>query len=105
MPDTSRISEAYKASAVQFIHTELDLGLTFCQVGLTTSERSNAVRNLANAKEALASALCFQERLTLTATQRHEFEQKLSLLRSLLALRWSSVSAPPQRLVCPSRAA
>ena len=84
MRHITHVSETYNANAVQFVLTELDLGITFCQVGMTTRDPDHAARNAENAREALDGVLHFKTRVELTAEERVTIADKLSVLQSLL---------------------
>src|SRR5262249_25696161 len=52
----SQLAASYQKARFQFIMTELDLGITFCRLALSTKSNEAAVRNANNAMRAYDSA-------------------------------------------------
>ena len=69
---------------VEFALTELDLAITFCQVGLTTRDFDRAERNVENARVALQSVLHVKEHLSLDEQERKTVSAKTSQVAFLL---------------------
>ena len=80
----AHLHEQEDAMRIQLIATELDLGITFCQVAATTSDPVRYKRNIANAGEAYSAVLRFLGLLHQPDGVAAEFQAKLSQLESLL---------------------
>jgi hypothetical protein len=71
-------------AGIGFVLIELDLGITFCQVGLTTREFARAERNAENARTAMRAVLHVKENLRFSAEERGMVSAKTSQLAMLL---------------------
>ena len=69
---------------VEFVLVELDLAITFCEVGLATRDFARAERNAENARTALEAVLKTKERLLLNQQARQIICTKTSKLAALL---------------------
>jgi hypothetical protein len=69
---------------LEFVLTELDLAITFCEVGLTTRSLIRAERNADNARVTLETILRTKKRLTLNQEARLLLSAKTSKLVCLL---------------------
>ena len=63
---------------VEFLLIELDLAVTFCEVGLATRDFVRAERNADNARAALQAVLHAKENLSLTDRERQAVLTKTS---------------------------
>lgn len=84
--DLQDLAERQKSLKLQFIHNELDLAITFCQVAGTTENRETADRNTGNARR--ACEVITHELSTGTALRvadREEVEGKLTRVQGMLA--------------------
>ena len=66
------------------MNIELDLAITFCEVGLTTRDLARAERNADNARLALQAVLRVRDRVPLTKFGRQMVLDKTSKLAILL---------------------
>ncbi|MGB9477731.1 MAG: hypothetical protein WBS21_05010, partial [Candidatus Acidiferrum sp.] len=71
----------YNAAGIGFIVAELELGLTFCQTAVNTNSRQDAQRRIQNAFTAYSAAVRYAQKVTLTADERRDFNDKESRLR------------------------
>jgi len=76
--------EAHEVNRFQFIVTELDLAITFCEIAITAADDEKAVRNAQNAKRAYNSATHFLWDASLTVDMGREIEQRMTLLAPML---------------------
>ena len=78
--------QLYDVSAVQFLFTELQTGLTFAQVAQMTqpSDTDKIKINTANARKAYDSFLHFRDRVALSQEQVKEMEALLDSLKAAL---------------------
>ena len=67
-----------------FLVTELELAITFCEVGMTTADLSRAERNANNARVALETVKRIKERITLNGRGRRMISRKTSELAARL---------------------
>lgn len=79
------LAERQESLKLQFIHSELDLALTFCQVAGTTGNRETAGRNTENARRAYEVADTLSTGAALRVADRQEVEGKLTQLQGMLA--------------------
>jgi hypothetical protein len=83
--DYNTLREDHEALRFQFISTELDLAITFCQMALTTNDRGKAERNAANAHRAYQAASHRLETPTIFGPQSSpEIDRKIRQLEQLL---------------------
>ena len=80
----AELKESYDAARFQFINSELDLAITFCQIAVSSEDRSKAERNAQHAQKAYHSANHFLNDTELTKTQRQEIKEKIERLNHLL---------------------
>lgn len=97
------LRDDYDALRLQFIDTELDLAITFCQIALSADSREKAERNLAHARRASQAA---SERLKTPIVgpgprSTPEIDKKFRHLRKILA---DLKKHPPPRLGIASTA-
>ena len=79
-----KTANGFNATGAQFVLTELDLAITFCEVALTTSDSYRVGRNAENAQRALNAASRFQHRVRLRPDEQQQVTEKTSHLQSLL---------------------
>lgn len=84
MNRTQALAEEYEHTGARFIIAELDLAITFCQIGLTSRITSRADRNAGNAERALEAVTRMRERIRPNRAEQREIAEKSSLLQSLL---------------------
>ena len=80
-----QLSESHQAALYQFVLTELELAITFCQVSLGTEDIVKAERNAENAKHAYNTAVHFLKGTQLPPDGTHEIEVRMEELRPMLA--------------------
>jgi hypothetical protein len=68
---------------IDFVLAELDLGVTFCQVALSTRDAETKERNIRNARRAYDSALHFLRRISLEGAEEARIEAKALRLKAL----------------------
>ncbi len=73
----------YQQAAADFILTELDLAIAFCQLALSTSDPLRADRNADKAKRALQAAGRAQERFPIGPHDKQTIAEKTSRIESL----------------------
>jgi hypothetical protein len=66
-----------------FVLIELDLGVTFCQLALSSRHQEVKLRNIRNARKAYDSALRFVRKLSPSSAQWAVFDEKASRLKVL----------------------
>ena len=67
-----------------FVLTELDLALTFCQISLTSEDKDKSLRNKENAERAHDSALHFLNDDRFSKVMKANVRKKLASLEALL---------------------
>lgn len=78
------LAERQKQVRAEFIQVELDLGITFGQIALSSGDREKIERNEAHAQEAHESALRFWRTAQIEEPFKKQLEGKLEHLRKLL---------------------
>ena len=76
--------QIFDGTGARFILVELDLAITFCQLGLTSTSDSRADRNAANAERALEAVSRMKPRIRLSQVEENEVSAKTSELKALL---------------------
>jgi hypothetical protein len=79
------LREDHEQLCLQFISTELDLAITFCQIAISAENSQKAERNLNNAKRAYAAATQRLEELTMGPRSTSEIDDKLRRLQGLFS--------------------
>jgi hypothetical protein len=74
--DFDRVKKGHEVAKFEFIITELDLALTFCDTALSASTAEKADRNLNNAKQAFQSTICFLKDADLTPSMSKAIGEK-----------------------------
>ena len=78
---TSRLLERSNKIGVEFLLTDLNTGLTFVEVALTTNSPVNRNRNIESAVEVYRTVTRLLPRVVPTPLEQMEIEQKLEDLR------------------------
>jgi hypothetical protein len=68
----------------QFVVTELDLAITFCEIALSAEGKDKLQRNAGHAERAYQAATRFLDRSTLSEEMHREIEDRISTLQVLL---------------------
>jgi hypothetical protein len=79
--DTSDPLVQFHHAGVQFLITELELGLTFMDVATATSSEDTVRRNYAHALQAYQTVIDTKPRLALTAADAAHVDEKLAELK------------------------
>lgn len=79
-----KLASGHKAAKYQFIFTELELALTFCELALNSKDQARYKRNTANAQRAYDVARHFLRRAGFSDGMRATLERKMSTLRTML---------------------
>jgi hypothetical protein len=84
---------------VVLVLLELDLGVTFCEVALTSHNVLTARRNIGNARKALECAVRYKRRVVFSGAEQKSFNSKREKLETMLArcTRNLSTTAGPDR--------
>jgi len=77
--------ETYQLAQIQFINTELDLGITFCQVAKATTISETKTRNIKNAHLAFETAIEYLREAPIPISARELLLYKIHALETLLA--------------------
>ena len=75
----------YQQAAGDFILTELDLAIAFCELALTTNDPRRAGCNADNAKRALQEAARAQKCAPMSPRDKQTIAEKTSRIESLLS--------------------
>jgi hypothetical protein len=78
------LRQQFENNQVQFLLTEVDTGITFCNVANSSDNAEKTRRNTAHAREAHDSALHFLPKAHFDAGAKTEFDAKMVQLKSLL---------------------
>jgi len=81
--DYDDLFRAHEDLKLQFIDTELDLAITFCQIALSAAEPDKAERNVTNAYRAYEGAVQWLNGTN--AQHNHEIGEKMRRVEELLA--------------------
>jgi hypothetical protein len=77
---------AHNKSAVEFVQTELELALTFCDFAKgAAADSSKRIRNVENARRAYAGAMYVLQKLALPEDQKSRLEQLADKVHTFLA--------------------
>ena len=85
-----QLRQEQRVATAQFVATELDLAITFCQIALSSTNRSKVLRNVENATRARDSALHFLEKSAVLESDiaspgtARRIRRKLTQLEALL---------------------
>lgn len=82
--DVERLRQQVEDQRVTFVLTEIDTGITFCQVALSTSDPEKRSRNIENALIGLRTALRFAQTPERDLRTDDGFRKKLAHLQDLL---------------------
>jgi hypothetical protein len=80
----SQLKQNLDLTKYQFVVTELDLAITFCEIALSSNGPEKFERNTGNAKKAYQAATKFLDRSYLTEEMRREIADRISTLQMLL---------------------
>jgi len=80
MPSLAVTPAHFHRVGVEFVVIELDLAITFCEVGLATCDFGRAERNADNARAAMKAILHAKDRLSLNCRERELVWEKTSRL-------------------------
>ncbi len=69
---------------VDFLTTDLDVGITFAEIALDTDDQDKMKRNTKNAHKAYEAVLGFLVKTALTPAERATINEKAAFLKSLL---------------------
>ena len=78
------IKQNHEALRIEFIRTELDMAVTFCQVARSTDKETNARRNIENAKRAYATAEKSLQKASLTEAESREIGEQMKKVKSMI---------------------
>lgn len=78
------LDQRQKNLRAEFVEVELDLAITFCQIGLSTENADKMDRNETHAKQAYESAMHFLNSVEASDAMKQLIEEKLAHLRALL---------------------
>jgi hypothetical protein len=84
VPRDTRAGLNFDGVGAGFILAELDLAITFCEIGLTTRSLRTAQRNAEHARRTLDAVSAIENRVTLTSKERDAISSKTSHLLSSL---------------------
>jgi hypothetical protein len=82
--DYGQLKRNLELTKFQFVVTELDLAITFCEIALSSEKHDKFQRNTANAKKAYEAAGRFMDQSTLSEEMRLEIADRISTLQQLL---------------------
>jgi hypothetical protein len=85
VPSDTPAGVDFDGIGARFILAELDLAITFCEIGLTTRNLWTAKRNEENARRALDAVSAIKKRVLLTPKERQAISSKTWHLMSSLA--------------------
>jgi hypothetical protein len=78
------LRQQFEANQVQFLLTELDTAITFCNVAKSATEPEKAERNTCNALEGYDVLQKFAPGAHFDAESKSRFDEKFAELKSLL---------------------
>jgi lipopolysaccharide biosynthesis regulator YciM len=82
--DYGQIRRNLELTKYQFVITELDLAITFCEIALSSEQHDKFERNSGNAQKAYQAASKFMDQSQLTEEMRLEIADRISTLEQLL---------------------
>jgi DNA repair ATPase RecN len=80
----AELREQFETNKIQFLLTEVDTAVTFCNVAKTSDDAEKTRRNVANACDAYKTLQKFLDGAHFDVNSQGEFDQKMELLKSLL---------------------
>jgi hypothetical protein len=83
--DSDALRKSHHALRLQFVSTELDLAITFCQLALATQDSHKAERNTANARRAFTAASRMLDTSPREPKSNPEIDEKLRRLEELFS--------------------
>ena len=76
MSEFDRVKKGHEVAKFEFIVTELELAMTFCDTALSATTSEKADRNLEHAKQAFQSAIRFLKDADLTPSMSKAIGEK-----------------------------
>jgi hypothetical protein len=83
-PDHRELIERTNRAGVDFLFTDVEMAFTFIHVGETSTTREARDRNFGKALRGYQTVLHFIPRVSLSAVERADLEQKLHKLKARL---------------------
>jgi hypothetical protein len=80
-----RAEIAFKRNCAQFLQVELDLAITFCEVGLATGDSDRAKQDVVNARKALSTVKKMAPGAKLTEREERALVEKIDRLKELMS--------------------
>jgi len=77
--------ETYQLAGLQLINTELDLGITFCEIAKSATISETKNRNIGNAQLAFKTAMELMQKVPVPKSVRELLLDKIHALETLLA--------------------
>jgi hypothetical protein len=77
------LRDIFDETRFQFVSSELDLAITFCQAAISSTQTARYERNARNANKAYRAARHFLHEKELTKTQRRDIQDKVERLNDL----------------------
>jgi len=90
-----QLAANHRAVKYNFILTELDLALTFCEIAIASDDKAKSERNTANAQRAYDAATHFLDEGGFSGSEKSNVRRKVTGLKAVL----KQLSAPPSRLI------
>ena len=78
------IKQNHEALKLQFVMTELEMAITFCQVARSTENESTARRNINNAKRAYEAAEKALQGIPLNEAESLEIGEQMQKAKSMI---------------------
>ena len=82
--NVERLLKKASDGQAEFVLTEIETAITFCQVALSTSDPKRKTRNIENALKGYQTALRFSQTPDHDLRADHEFQEKLGQLEATL---------------------
>jgi len=79
-----KLEQDHEVAKFQFISTELDMAITFCQMAIASDSQDKTERNVDHARRAYEAAQRFLPEAHLDPQMHQEIDGKLTRLRPLL---------------------
>jgi hypothetical protein len=91
-------AESFNRTGIDFVFTELDVALTFCQESLSAREQSKAIRTAGYARQAFKEALKKRKEFVFSESEMKDFVERVLQLKHLFRqAKWREI--PPFRSV------
>ena len=82
--EREKLETGHRAAKYNFILTELDLALTFCDMASGANDREKAERNMDNAQRAYEAAKHFLDEADFSGRMKTTLQRKIGRLRTVL---------------------